>query len=181
MMLAWSNVQPHLLETIFCENPLHLHIFELKYRFDSAIEQVGFPRDSDSKESACNMRDLNLIPGGERSPGGEHGNPLQFSCLENLHRQEPGGLQSTGSQRVRPDLATKYTQQKAGSFWDERRQKKEAWMVNMQPSPLPSPGLMSVADYGPLAPGSCQSLTILQQTLDSHHPDSGLASPSAPR
>ena len=27
-------------------------------------------------------RDLGLIPGLGRSPGGEHGNPLQYSCLE---------------------------------------------------------------------------------------------------
>ena len=32
---------------------------------------------------ACNARDLDLIPGLGRSPGGEHGNPLQYSCLEN--------------------------------------------------------------------------------------------------
>ena len=38
---------------------------------------------SDSKESACNAGDLGLIPGLGRSPGGGHGKPLQFSCLEN--------------------------------------------------------------------------------------------------
>ena len=30
-----------------------------------------------------NVRDVDLIPGSERSPGGGHGNPLQDSCLEN--------------------------------------------------------------------------------------------------
>ena len=39
--------------------------------------------DSHGKESACNMVDLGLISGSGRSPGGEHGNPLQYSCLEN--------------------------------------------------------------------------------------------------
>ena len=29
------------------------------------------------------IRDLSLIPGSERSPGRGHGNPLQYSCLEN--------------------------------------------------------------------------------------------------
>ena len=29
------------------------------------------------------VRDAGLIPGSERSPGGGHGNPLQYSCLEN--------------------------------------------------------------------------------------------------
>ena len=38
---------------------------------------------SDSKESACNARDLASIPGLGRSSGGGHGNPLQYSCLEN--------------------------------------------------------------------------------------------------
>ena len=38
---------------------------------------------SDGKESICNAGDLGLIPGLERSPGGGHGNPLQYSCLEN--------------------------------------------------------------------------------------------------
>jgi len=36
-----------------------------------------------SKESACNAGDVGLIPGPGRSPGGGHGNPLQYSCLEN--------------------------------------------------------------------------------------------------
>ena len=33
------------------------------------------------------MGDLGLIPGLGRSPGGGHGNPLQYSCLENPHGQ----------------------------------------------------------------------------------------------
>ena len=46
-----------------------------------------FPDDSVSKESACSVGDLGLVPGLERSPGGGHGNPLQYSCLENPHGQ----------------------------------------------------------------------------------------------
>ena len=37
---------------------------------------TGFPGVSDGKESTCNARDLCLIPGLGRSPGGGHGNPL---------------------------------------------------------------------------------------------------------
>ena len=48
---------------------------------------MGFPDGSDGKESDCNTRDLGLIPGLGRSPGGGHGNPLQYSCLENPHGQ----------------------------------------------------------------------------------------------
>ena len=46
---------------------------------------MGFPCGSTDKESACNVGDLGLIPGLGKSPGGRHGNPLQYSCLENLH------------------------------------------------------------------------------------------------
>ena len=44
---------------------------------------IGFPRGSDSKESACNVGDLGSISGLGRSLGGGHGNPLQYSCLKN--------------------------------------------------------------------------------------------------
>ena len=43
----------------------------------------SFPGGSDGKESACNAGDLGLIPGLGRSPGRRHGNPLQYSGLEN--------------------------------------------------------------------------------------------------
>ena len=44
---------------------------------------MGFPGGSDSKESASNVADLDSIPELGRSPGGGHGHPLQYSCLEN--------------------------------------------------------------------------------------------------
>ena len=43
----------------------------------------SLPGSSNGKESACNMGGLGLIPGWGRSPGEGHGNPLQYSCLEN--------------------------------------------------------------------------------------------------
>ena len=62
---------------------------------------LGFSGGSDSKESTHNAGVLGLIPGLGRSPGGRQGNLLQYSCLENtMDREEPGGLQSIGSQRV---------------------------------------------------------------------------------
>ena len=36
-------------------------------------------------KNACNAGDLGSIPGLGRSPGGGHGNPLQYSYLENPH------------------------------------------------------------------------------------------------
>ena len=45
------------------------------------------PGGSHDKEFACNAGDLGLNPGLGRSPGGGHGNPLQYYCLENPHGQ----------------------------------------------------------------------------------------------
>ena len=39
--------------------------------------------DSDGKESSCSAGDLGSVPGSGRSSGEGHGNPLQYSCLEN--------------------------------------------------------------------------------------------------
>ena len=46
----------------------------------------GFPGGSGVKNSPARARDLrdqSSIPGSGRSRGGDHGNPLQYSCLEN--------------------------------------------------------------------------------------------------
>ena len=67
----------------------------------------GFPGGSDGKESACNAEDPGSSPGSGRSPGGEHGNPLQYSCLENP--MDGGAWRATVHRvaRVGYDLATK--------------------------------------------------------------------------
>ena len=44
---------------------------------------MGFPCGSAGKESACNVGDLDLIPGLGRSPGEGKGYLLQYSGLEN--------------------------------------------------------------------------------------------------
>ena len=61
----WRSPQPPLLQRL---------------RIPSSL---GFPGGSDCKESACNAADLGLSPASGRSSGGGHGNPLQYSCLEN--------------------------------------------------------------------------------------------------
>ena len=48
---------------------------------------MSFPNSSDGKESSCIEGDLGSIPGLGSSPGGGHGHPLQYSCLENPHGQ----------------------------------------------------------------------------------------------
>ena len=44
---------------------------------------MGFPGNSVVKNPLANAGDAGSIPGSGRSPGGEHGNPLQYSYLEN--------------------------------------------------------------------------------------------------
>ena len=51
------------------------------------MESSGLRSGLSSQESACNagdVEDLGSIPGSGRSPGGGHGNPFQYSYLENL-------------------------------------------------------------------------------------------------
>ena len=61
---------------------------EIQTRGDICVWLIqGFPGGSNGKESACNAGDLGFIPGLGRSPGGGHGNPLQYSCLENPRGQ----------------------------------------------------------------------------------------------
>ena len=50
--------------------------------------------------NAIDVRDVCSIPGSGRSPRGGHGNPLQYSCLENLMDRGAWWTGSTGSQRV---------------------------------------------------------------------------------
>jgi len=58
------------------------------------------------KESACNAgdtEDVGLIPGLERSPEGGLATHASILAWRILQTEEPGGLQSVGSQRVGPD------------------------------------------------------------------------------
>ena len=48
---------------------------------------MGFPGSSAGKDSTCNSRDPGLIPGLGKFPRPGHDNPLQYSCLEDLHGQ----------------------------------------------------------------------------------------------
>ena len=79
--LTGSQVMPRLMvcgphvEYLQCRSAL--------LQFVGASASLDFPGASDSKDSACNARDLGSIPGLGRSPGERNGNPLQYSCLEN--------------------------------------------------------------------------------------------------
>ena len=58
------------------------------------------PGGSDHKESACNVGDLGLIPGLERSLREGNGSHSSVLAWRIPRTEEPGGLQSMESQRV---------------------------------------------------------------------------------
>ena len=64
---------------------MHTHTHTTLWRRDRlpTLVFMGFPGGSDGKESSCSKGDLGWIPWLGRPPGGGHGNPLQYSCLEN--------------------------------------------------------------------------------------------------
>ena len=61
--------------------------------------------------NAGEIRDTSLIPGSGRSPGGGHGNPLLYSCLENP--MDRGASQAivhgVGKSRTRLKLLSTHT------------------------------------------------------------------------
>ena len=65
------------------------------------------------------IRDTGSIPGSGRFPGGGHGNPLQYSCLENPWTEETGGLQSEGLQRIRHNWSS--LARTHATWWDKVR------------------------------------------------------------
>ena len=70
------------------------------------MQGLVLQRDLDVKslpDSVGDVRDMGSIAGSGRSPGGGHGNPLQYSCLENPMDKGACGPQSIGSQRVKQD------------------------------------------------------------------------------
>ena len=119
--------------------------------------------------NAGDVRDPGLIPGLGKSRRGGNGNPLQYSCLENPWTEEPGGLQSTGSQSQTPlsmhtTLSLGFSGGASGkeSSCQHRRHKRRSfetwvekipWKRRWQPTPVfssgESHGQRSLAGYDP--------------------------------
>ena len=82
---------------------------------------MGFPDSSVGKESACNLGDPGLIPASGRSPGEEHGYPLSILAWRTPWTEEPGRLQSKGSQRFRCDwVANTFSNIFLFSMWEKK-------------------------------------------------------------
>ena len=73
-------------EIIAC---IHGSVNLQNYKIPTAFE--GFPSGSVLKNLVANAGDSGSIPRSGRSPGGGHGNPLQWEILEIPWKEEPGG------------------------------------------------------------------------------------------
>ena len=66
-----------------------LNIYILKFTFTVLYYKIRTsqvaPVVKNPPANAGDVRDTGSVPGWGRSPGGGHGNPLQYSCLENPH------------------------------------------------------------------------------------------------
>ena len=101
-MFIHSPAEGHLLRcfqvlAVMNEFSFYKHLFD-------------FPGGSNSRESTCNAGDLGLIPALGRSPGGGNATHSSILAWEIPWTEEPGRLQSMGSQRGKHDLATKQQQ-----------------------------------------------------------------------
>ena len=81
----FTHTQAHTHATLylefFCLMAYPGDIFMSIHR--QLLHKLCFGQMYDGKESACNAEDPGLIPGSRRPPREEHGNPLQYSFLEN--------------------------------------------------------------------------------------------------
>ena len=112
----WAELIAFLITYRLCFHISLFHFFSCKPQFyyfrevtfqsKPVLIMVKYPGGSDSKESACNVGSLGLIPGLGRPPRGGHGNPLQYSCLENPTDWGAWWAAVHGSQRVGQDWAT---------------------------------------------------------------------------
>ena len=80
----------------------NIYVFRETVRF----LKFGLPRWLSGKETTSNAGDVGLIPGLGRYPEEGNGNPLRILAWKIPWTEEPGGLQSMGSQRVGHDRAT---------------------------------------------------------------------------
>ena len=79
------------ISIVFVSNHSNRHIFISLSGFNlcslmaNGVSQVALVMKS--PPNAGNIKYAGSGPGLKRSPGGGHGNPHQYSCLENPHRQ----------------------------------------------------------------------------------------------
>ena len=108
----------------------------------------GFPGGTGGKEPVCyagGIWDLSSIPGLGRPPGGEHGNPLQYSCLENP--TDRGGWWATVKRVAKSQTELKRLSRQA-----------HTWLTGSQ---FPGRSLGRILRTGP--PGNSRKILIFRQ------------------
>ena len=65
------------------KNPVRDKVIDKKWIYLERNTLYRLPRRHGGKEFAFKAGDAGSVPGSGRSPGGGHGNPLQYSCLQN--------------------------------------------------------------------------------------------------
>ena len=104
--MAWGSVSPLVVlcaggmgstllcsghpAFVFCSSEWQLEVFGL-FVICPNCTCTRFPGDSSGKEPAClckRHKRLGFDPWVRKIPGGGHGNPLQFSCLDKPHGQK---------------------------------------------------------------------------------------------
>ena len=102
----WENTQG-----VWNQGILHqIYVFKRPYWL------LGLPKWLRCKESACQAEDAGLIPESGRSPGEGMATHSSILAWNIPWTEEPDGLQSTGSQRIRYNLSTKQQQLVACDF-----------------------------------------------------------------
>ena len=113
----WRRNGVNELTTIL--NQCHLILWPQASHFTSVVFSFPFAKwashlhgllvknPSEIQETNCHAGDPSSIPGLRRSPGEGNGNPLQYSCLENLMHRGAWWATVHGVTRVVHDLATK--------------------------------------------------------------------------
>ena len=101
-----------------CKRPqFHSWVQKIPWRRDRLLTPVflGFPGGSDGKKFTFNAGDLVLIPGLGRFPGGGHGDPLQYSCMDN-----PNGQRSLVGYSSWGHKESDMTERLSAAQWDWR-------------------------------------------------------------
>ena len=143
--------------------------------------------------NAGDIEDVGSIPESGGSPGGGHGNSLQYSCQKTPRTKEPGRLQSMGSERVGhnwSDLACMWREQ---MWFIEIYSADKQKILSLKKEPVVSISsvqlLSHVRIFATPRNAACQaSLSFtnswnflkLHEVSDAIHPSYPLLSPSPP-
>ena len=101
---AFARKFPRMLTVVILLSFFHIFVFDFLLMTMNHSGVSWWLRGKESACSAGDIGDMGSIPGLGRSPGDGHGNPLQYSCLENSRDREAWlAIQSAGSQGVRHD------------------------------------------------------------------------------